>query len=125
MRRVLIDHDFDASGIWLITSPGPDVRSPYGADGSRWSGSKIGGFKGVRPWSNLLSSSLLDELKCWNEQGCVLARSPSDNWPTGSGWDSFYQAARDLASRTQLELGAQSQVLWAEGGAWNYVRSPW
>ena len=125
MQRALVDYDFGASGIWIITSHEDTIKVPDRPDGSGWQGVRVSGPERARPWSNLLTDSLLDELQRWNDWGCRLARSSSDGRNAATGWVSFYQSARVLAERTQLELEDQWQVLWMENGAWNFIRSPW
>jgi hypothetical protein len=125
VQRALIDYDFGASGIWIVTSNEETFRTPERTDVSGWRRSVVNGTKRARPWSEHLSNSLLDELQRWNDWGCTLATSPIDSHAHDAGWDSFYQDARGLAGHVQSELGRHWQVLWAENGAWNFARSPW
>jgi hypothetical protein len=125
VQRALVDYDFGASGIWMISSRDDTFKNQNKPNDGEWSGARLTGAERVRPWSNVLTESLLDELQRWNDWGCRMARSSSDGRSASTVWISFYQSARVLAEKTQLELGDGWQVLWMENGAWNFVRSPW
>jgi hypothetical protein len=124
VERSLIDYDFGAHVIWIVRTQDEMSRAPQSTDASGWQGARPPGSERPRPWSNLLTKSLLDDLQRWNDWGCRLARSPSKRRPPGIDWEAFYRDAEDLARRTQMELGAQWQVLWSEGSAWHFVRWP-
>jgi len=124
VKRALIDWDFAAQGIWMIDSPSD--RAPARVEGHRgyWSSAPLDRSEQIRPWSDLLTASLLDRLQNWNDWGCSLARPASVAPFDDQDWDSFYRDGRDLAESTQIELGDHWQVLWAAGGAWHFVRFP-
>ena len=100
-RRVLIDWDFAADGIWLIRG------SEHGPS---------------RPWSQVLTAELLDELKSWNRIGEVLGRT---SHPDDALVEAFWPRARVFAKRAQAELGPTWEVLHVSpGGAWTWVEPP-
>ena len=116
-RRVLIDWDFGAHGIWTILSPEalsapfpPGKWAPYEPPRDR-----------PQPWSDLLPSVLLEALDDWNGEGQVLGRRPA----TDREVQAFRQRGAELARRVQQELGSAYQVLYVlAGGAWRWVQ-PW
>jgi hypothetical protein len=125
VQRALIDYDFAAHGIWLITSSSFRSDSVGRSDSHTQRAVSREGGKTAQSWSQLLSGELLSDLQSWNDWGCQLNRSSSIDGATEPIWSTFYRNARDLAARTQMELGASWQVLWMEGGAWHFVRPPW
>ncbi len=122
LRRALVDWDFAASGLWHIRSI-PVARSrtiggPETPDARRSSPDSSG-----VSWNELLSKSLREDLRSWNDAGCSLARRigvSNDDPP----WTTFYGEGRVLAHRVQRELGDEWLVLWAARGAWHFVRFP-
>lgn len=124
MKRALIDWDFAAGGIWMIRPPGDAAPAPAEDHRSQWSGAPLDRSKQIRPWSDLLTVSLLDRLQSWNDRGCTLSRPPFGTQFDEQDWDSFYRDGRELAESTQVELGNHWQVLWAADGAWHFVRLP-
>ena len=118
MRRALIDWDFEARSVWIINSPRERPSRP--SQHRRPSGgSSAEGSQQLRPWCDLLTTSLLDSLQRWNDWGCSLGESSSV--AGDQEWESFYRAGKHLAEVTQQELGDQWQVLWAARGAWHFV----
>jgi hypothetical protein len=90
---VLIDWDYGAHGIWwVLTRQEKEAPAPAG----RWSGeAPAAQQQRRRPWSDRLTSELLDDLQEWND-----------------AWDSndvdsrvLQQRGRELAIRVQDELG--------------------
>jgi hypothetical protein len=124
VKRALIDWDFAAGGIWMIRPPGDAAPAPAEDHRSQWSGAPLDRSKQIRPWSDLLTVSLLDRLQSWNDRGCTLSRPPFGTQFDEQDWDSFYRDGRELAESTQVELGNHWQVLWAADGAWHFVRLP-
>jgi hypothetical protein len=125
MKRALIDWDFAARGIWTINSPSEESPAPVEGHRSRWSGVRpLDTFEQIRPWSDLLTTSLLDRLQSWNDWGCTLTRPPNGAQFDEPDWETFYRNERELAETTQMELGDHWQVLWAADDAWHFVRFP-
>ena len=124
MKRALIDWDFAAQGIWMINSPSDKAPTPAEDHRSHWSGDPIDRSQQIRPWSDLLTASLLDRLQSWNDRGSSLTKPPFGAQFDEQDWDSFYRDGRELAETTQKELGDHWQVLWAADGAWHFVRFP-
>ena len=124
MNRALIDWDFAAHGIWIINSQDNDVNSPKGGRNSPENRTTPDRHYQMRPWSDILSNSLLDRLQTWNDQGSSLTRQPLGAEFHEENWDAFYSDGRELAESTQFELGDHWQVLWAARGAWHFVRFP-
>ena len=125
MKRTLIDWDFAARGIWIINSSGDKTPAPAEGHRSYWSGTPpLDTSLQIRPWSDLLTASLLDRLQIWNDWCCSLTRPPFGAQIDEQDWDSFYRNGRELAETTQMELGDYWQVLWAADGAWHFVRFP-
>ena len=110
---VLIDWDYGASGIWwVLTKQEKEASAPPG----QWIGAREPGPPHpVRPWSDRLTSTLLDDLQAWN-----------DDW---SGQDpdirSLRERGRDLAIRVQAELGTDGwEVLYQMDGQMIRVHPP-
>jgi hypothetical protein len=110
---VLVDWDYGAHGIWwVLTKQEREAPAPAG----RWSGeAPAEGQKRIRPWSDRLTSELLDDLQEWND-----------------AWDSndvdsrvLQQRGRDLAIRVQDELGTDDwEVLYTMDGQLRRVYPP-
>ena len=64
-RRVLIDWDWGAHGIWwVLTKQEMEAPAPRG----RWSGTASQQKQErIRAWSDRLTSELLDDLQEWND----------------------------------------------------------
>ncbi|MDA8025285.1 MAG: hypothetical protein M0T78_01915 [Actinomycetota bacterium] len=98
-RRVLIDWDYGASGIWRCrTREEMDAPAPQGG---RWSGKPPANLDTLRlrPWSDLLSEPLLDALKSWN----ISCESADRNGDRDQA--IIEDEGRDLALLVQKELG--------------------
>ena len=124
MKRALIDWDFAAHGIWIINSPDRYVNSPVDGHGIPGNGATPDRPQQMRPWSDLLTTSLLDRLQNWNDRGSSLTRQPFGVEFHEQDWGAFYRDGRELAEMTQIELGDHWQVLWAAHGAWHFVLFP-
>lgn len=118
-QRVLVDWDFAAHGIWTILSA-EELSAP--APAGRWA-PREPGIERPRPWSDRLSTDLLDALQEWNDAGeAIIGRGGST---AGPELDAFWTRAGELAERTQQELGPGYEVLcMTPGGAWRWV-APW
>jgi hypothetical protein len=124
VKRVLIDWDFAAHGIWIINSPSNEA--PTQAEGHRgqWGNEPRHDSQRIRPWSDLLTVTLSDGLQRWNDLGCSLSRASLANQLNDSDWETFFRDGRLLAEAVQSELGDERQVLSAADGAWHFVRFP-
>jgi hypothetical protein len=116
-RRVLIDWDFGAHGIWTIHSP-EQVSAPLSR--GKWAPYEPPRDR-PRSWSDLLPGALLDALDGWNHEGETLGRRRATNLEL----EAFRQCGAELAQRVQQELGSGYEVLHVlVGGAWHWVH-PW
>jgi hypothetical protein len=121
-RRVLIDWDYAAHRIWKILSA--EVLSAP-APGGSWAPRKGAATDRPRPWSDLLSSGLLDALQDWNDTGETLLGPRRDPSGMGPELDKFWALSAELAKRTQQELGLGYEVLYqTPQGAWWWVLPP-
>jgi hypothetical protein len=124
-RRVLIDWDWGADGIWTIHSPEElaaptraflSYRRPVSAQALR------------RPWSDKLSTGLLDALKEWNDHGGRLfhyAEPELDEQDGEKQIAAFHSRGAELAGWTQRELGPDYEVLFVTADdAWQWVDPP-
>ena len=112
-RRVLVAWDSGASGIWwVLTKEEKEAPAPPG----RWVGARPAEpRRPVRPWSDRLTSQLLDDLQVWNDD-----------------WDhrdidsrALQERGRDLAMRVQDELGTDGwEVLYQMNGEMLRVHPP-
>lgn len=113
-RRVLIDWDYGAHGIWWVLSK-EEMEAP--APPGRWSGTPPSGWDtrpGPRAWSDRLSAGLLDDLQAWN-----------DDCEDAGGAGALWERGRDLAVRVQGELGTDGwEVLYRLGGRMHRVHPP-
>ena len=123
-RRVLIDWDWGASGIWTILST-EELTAP--APAGRWGPADLAlEQERPRPWSDKLSANLLDALQEWNDYGGELFGPRSDEATWQAGVDAFRSRGAELAAWTQRELGADYEVLFmTSSGAWQWVQPPW
>jgi hypothetical protein len=121
-QRVLIDWDYAAHGIWKIRSAG--ARSAPAPEGS-WGPRKGAATDRPRPWSDQLSSGLLDALQSWNNTGETLLGPRGGPSDVGPELDKFWALAAELAKRTQQELGPGYEVLYqTTQGARRWVLPP-
>lgn len=120
-QRVLIDWDFTAHGIWKILSPA-ELSAPLPP--GRW-GPAPAEITRPRPWSDRLSSALLDALQEWNDTGEAILGGRRSFPATELETDTFYARAAELAERVQQELGSDYEVLHiTPHGAWRWARPP-
>ena len=111
-RRVLIDWDYGAHGIWwVLTKEEKEAPAPPG----HWSGTPRPDLDRPRPWSDRLSRALLDDLQAWN-----------DAWEASDADAAMLQRrGKDLAGRVQEELGTDGwEVLYMLDGHVHRVRPP-
>ena len=111
-RRVLIDWDYGAHGIWwVLTKEEKEGPVPPG----HWSNTPRSDRERPRPWSDLLSSGLIDDLQAWN-----------DAWETRDADAAVLQwRGKDLAGRVQEELGTDGwEVLYIFDGHVHRVLPP-
>jgi hypothetical protein len=112
-RRVLIDWDYGAHGIWRVLTR-QEKEAP--APGGRWSGAAPPREqRRIRAWSDRLTSDLLDDLQEWN-----------DAWGTADAdTRALQERGRDLAIRAQDELGTDGwEVLYKMDGQVRRVHPP-
>ena len=120
-KRVLIDWDLGASGIWLIVDWRQQRASAQ--DGEE---PELVGFGG--PWSDVLPADLLAALQDWNDAAEEFSRPEST--PAAGRLQrkaALRQRGRELAERVQDELGAEWEVLYNAGGdgwSWTWVWPP-
>jgi hypothetical protein len=112
-RRVLITWDSGASGIWWVLAK-EEMAAP--APPGRWAGARPTEPRHpVRPWSDRLTSQLLDDLQVWNDDW--------DHRDTDSR--ALQERGRDLAMRVQDELGTDGwEVLYQMNGQMLRVHPP-
>jgi hypothetical protein len=113
-RRVLIDWDYGAHGIWwVLTKEEKEAPTPRG--GHRTDTRPPGWDERPRPWSDRLTSELLDDLQAWN-----------DNWDNEDADPGTLQVqGRELAIRVQDELGTDGwEVLYKQEGRVYRVHPP-
>lgn len=117
-RRVLVANDDGSHGLmWVLSVAELKAPAPQGS----WKPYSEPS-PSPRPWSDLLSTPLLDDLDEWNDLGNDLQGATS----SADGWDAFWFRAAGLARRVQLELGAGYEVLYQSTYmAWCWVLPPW
>ena len=112
-RRVLIDWDYGACGIWWVLTR-QEKEAP--APGGPWTGAASPHQQQrVRAWSDRLTSGLLDDLQVWN-----------DAWGSADAdTRALHERGRDLAVRVQDELGTEGwEVLYKMDGHVQRVHPP-
>jgi hypothetical protein len=80
-HRALVAFDWGASGIWLVDTPEDDSRPVTGRDLDR----------PRRPWRELISQQLLDDLQQWNDD------QDDPSWAGRPRDSTFVQQIRDRA----------------------------
>jgi hypothetical protein len=118
-RRVLIAFDYRADGIWLVSTK-EETEAPY-EEWSRLTRSQDGPAS-HRPWGDLLSDQLLDDLKAWNDSwDFTIVQENQEDVP-----DVVLEArGRELAIRVQNELGTGGwEVLYNTDGRVHRVYPP-
>ncbi len=121
-RRILIDWDYAAHGVWWILA-GEEMRAPARSRGP--SGVPVPAARGPR-LRDMLSVELRDALKEWNVAGETVDRHGGRDADGGeAARAAFWARGAALAERTQDELGDGFEVLYqTPAGAWRWVRRP-
>jgi hypothetical protein len=111
---VLIDWDYCAHGIWWVLTK-EEKQAPAPRGGRRTGIRPPGRDERPRPWSDRLSSGLLDDLQAWN-----------DAWDNENADPGALPAqGRALAIRVQDELGKDGwEVLYKQEGRVVRVHPP-
>jgi hypothetical protein len=126
-RRVLIDWDWGADGIWTIGSPA-ELAAPAPTGGWFSYGRPVSAQALRHPWSDKLSAGLLDALKQWNDQGGRLFHYLEPELDEQDGEKqiaAFYSRGAELAGWTQRELGPDYEVLFVTADdAWQWADPP-
>ena len=108
-RRVLVDWDYGAHGLWLLLTPQEQKRQEP--------------LPNLPSWSQLLPAELLDALTEWNEDRCEADHRRRDRQRNAED-HLLDQRALSLGEQVQAQLGPEWEVLYAAHGAWHWVRSP-
>jgi hypothetical protein len=118
-RRVLIAFDYRADGIWWVATK-EEIEAPY-EEHSRLNREHHRPTS-HRPWGDLLSDRLLDDLKAWNDSwDFTIVREDEED----ASEEVLYERGRDLAIRVQAELGTDGwEVLYHLGGRVHRVHPP-
>jgi hypothetical protein len=125
-RKILVDWDWAANGVWYIGSNGttgalfmPDNFMPRDLNG-----------KAVpmrpNPWRERFSPPLRAELLEFNLDGERLWGGRFDEHTDLDAKQAWYARAAELAIRIQDELGPEFEVFHVTpGGAWRWASPPW
>jgi hypothetical protein len=122
-HRVIIEADYCADGIWLVTTKEELAATTY----EEWSRvttalyGQPGPPTAQRPWGDLLSDQLLDDLKAWNRSwdGC------GGLWESAEADRAWHEQGRELAIRVQDQLGTNGwEVLYRWGERVHRVHPP-
>ena len=115
-RRLLIDWDWGASGIWKVLTREEFMVPP---SPGRWTGvPPPASVTRPRAWGDLLSAELMDDLQQWNDD-CGRAERH------GGQTAGLTERGRLLAIRAQDELGTQGwEVLYKAGAVVHRVHPP-
>jgi hypothetical protein len=110
-RRVLIAFDYRADGIWWVATK-EEIEAPY--EEHRRLNREHHRLTGHRPWGDLLSDQLLDDLKVWNDSwDFTIVRENEEEVPE----EVLEERGRALAIRVQDELETDGwEVLYFQGG---------
>jgi hypothetical protein len=120
-RRVLIDWDHGASGIWWVLAK-EEKEAPAPREGSLTGIAPLLQNERPRAWSDQLSEELLDDLQAWNESWDNNHASRENEEATAR---ALQEQGRDLAVRVQNELGIDGwEVLYQMGGRMFRVHPP-
>lgn len=119
-RRVIIEADYCAGGIWWA-----DTKEEHEAPYPLWSylthAQRTGKPPALRPWREWLSQGLLNNLKAWNQ-------SWEDNdgfWNDAQVRQAWEEQGRELANGVQSELGTDGwEVLYRMNGWVHRVHPP-
>jgi hypothetical protein len=118
-RRVLIAFDYRADGIWWVATK-EEIEAPY--EEHRRLNREHHRLTGHRPWGDLLSDQLLDDLKVWNDSwDFTIVRENEEEVPE----EVLEERGRALAIRVQDELETDGwEVLYFQGGQAHRVHPP-
>jgi hypothetical protein len=105
-RRIVIDWDWGASGIWWVSTP--EERAAPSRPG-RWVAAPTEPDP-HRAWRGLLSDDLIDTLQAWNDRG---AEVMGGNHHKHSDADraAFWACGQELAAEVQRQLGPGYDVV--------------
>jgi hypothetical protein len=118
-RRVLVDWDWGASGIWRVSTREDLLAAP---PAGTWTGTPPAPAARLRAWSDLLSDELLDDLQQWNDDYGRAERRAilGSDQPA-----ALMERGRLLAIRVQSELGTEDwEVLYRSGATIYRVHPP-
>ena len=118
-RRVLIVCDYRADGIWWVASK-EEIEASH-QEHSRLN-REHHRLTSHRPWGDLLSDRLLDDLKRWNDSwDFTIAQENDEVFPD----EVLEEQARELAARVQDELGTDGwEVIYFHSGRAHRVHPP-
>jgi hypothetical protein len=111
-RRVIIEADYCADGIWWADTK-EEHEAPYPLWSYLTSAQRPGKPPAPRPWRERLSQGLLDDLKAWNQ-----AWDDNDGfWDDAQVRQGWEEQGRELAIRVQDQLGLDDwEVLYRMNG---------
>jgi hypothetical protein len=112
---VLIAFDYRASGIWQVSTK-EDTEAPSYKEWSSLARAqhRQGGAATRRPWGDLLSDQILDDLKAWNDSWDFTIVQEDEEIVED---EVLKERGRALAIRVQNELGTDGwEVLYHMGG---------
>ena len=114
-RRVLIGWDYAAHGIWWVLTK-EEKRTPA-SPGRRSATPPRGWHERSRPWSDRLSSGLLDDLQAWND-ACAAAGAGAPAGTAAEG-DTGTGASTGTAEgvAAAVEAGAATSARVAAGAS--------
>jgi hypothetical protein len=119
LRRVLIAFDYRADGIWWVATK-EEIEAPY----EEWSRltREQHRLTSHRPWGDLLSDQLLDDLKVWNDSwDFTIVEEDEEDVPG----EVLEERGRALAIRVQNELGTDGwEVLYFQDSRAHRVHPP-
>lgn len=104
-RRVLIDWDWGATGIWTV---GVAEESPGSVPAGEWRPA-VGSRDRHRAWRGLLSDHLIEALQAWNDDGDLFMgrRAHEHNHEDRI---AFWARGSELAAQVQEQLGSEYEV---------------
>jgi hypothetical protein len=115
-RRVLIDWDYGAPGIWWCSTK-EEHEAPYPQWRYLTSERRPGRPHEARSWSERLSEAILCDLKAWNDSWA--SKDPVEDEEI---LKALQDQGRELAVRVQSELGTDGwEVLYLLGGRVHWV----
>lgn len=103
-RRVLIDWDWGATGIWMGVPDETPASVPAGEGRPA-----VDSRDRHRAWRGLLSDHLIDALQAWNDDGDLfMGRRAHEH--TDEDRVAFWARGRELAAQVQEQLGSEYEV---------------